>query len=185
MDDNWHEEEARSQIWNEKAQKIFNLYIDNAIACINNTKIKRLHQDEDGERVEYEQPNETFMRAIEEAIDISVNQAKDFRAIIVAKWNKRRGGYSYNRMRWHEDGAMYQAIGEVLRMLDWANNPTIKIINALEQPRYKKFNEIQPPDKSRAYEEVHIKYTCTCSIDTLMSTGCKCGHLEKYENTRQ
>lgn len=184
MEDNWCDEESRSQAWNEKAQHIYELYIDNAKAYLENTKIARLHRDEDGECVEYEIPNEFFMRYIEESIDISVYHARDFRAAVIAKWAIRMKNFtSQYPMRWHEDGAMYQAISEVLRALDWANNPTIKIINNMSK-RYINFNELQKPNSERKYEEVHLKYKCTCSMDTLMSTGCKCGHLERYENTR-
>lgn len=36
------------------------------------------------------------------------------------------------------------------------------------------------------YEELVRNFDkCICSMNTLMSTGCKCGHLEKHENSRQ
>lgn len=163
--DNWYDEEARSQIWNEKAQKIYDLYIWNALAFLNNVKLQCLHRDEDGECIEYEEPNEMFMRIVENAIDISEKHARDFRASVTSKHCSRLKNTSY-APRWHDDGAMYQAIAELLRMMNWAENPTIKIITADDVCK------------------VNGKYKCTCSMDTLMSTGCKCGHLERYENTR-
>lgn len=62
----------------EQADSLFNNYIDNAEAYINNSKIK---DPSTGEELN---PDEDFMRSIEEQIGISENSAKGFRADVTS-----------------------------------------------------------------------------------------------------
>ncbi|WDC85569.1 hypothetical protein PL321_02850 [Caloramator sp. mosi_1] len=62
----------------EQAESLFNNYIDNAEAYVNKTKIK---DKATGEELN---PDEAFMRSIEEQIGISPNSAKGFRTDVTS-----------------------------------------------------------------------------------------------------
>ena len=62
----------------EQAESLFNNYIDNAEAYVNKTKLK------DSSTSEELEPDEEFMRSIEEQIGISESSAKGFRADVTS-----------------------------------------------------------------------------------------------------
>ncbi len=62
----------------EQAESLFNNYIDNAEAYVNKTKLKNFATSEELE------PDEEFMRSIEEQIGISESSAKGFRADVTS-----------------------------------------------------------------------------------------------------
>lgn len=62
----------------EQAESLFNNYLDNAEAFVNKTKLK---DKSTGEEL---QPDEKFMRSIEEQIGISENSAKGFRSDVTS-----------------------------------------------------------------------------------------------------
>lgn len=62
----------------EQAESLFNNYIDNAEAYVNKTKLK------DSATSEELEPDEEFMRSIEEQIGISESSAKGFRADVTS-----------------------------------------------------------------------------------------------------
>jgi serine protein kinase len=72
----------------EQAESLFNNYIDNAEAYVNKTKLK---DKSTGEEL---QPDEKFMRSIEEQIVISENSAKGFRSDVTSYmfYVVRKGG---------------------------------------------------------------------------------------------
>ncbi len=245
-DDTWYDEEARSQIYNEHAEKIYSRYLDEALAFLNKHKING--QD----------PDERFMRLVESYIDIPEQHADDFRRSVVIAWadKLKKGVHSYN-VRWHQDAAMFQAISDYMKhehlgypqfydgqsvrfnttvelayyqekeeeersrtcqkgiegKIVWAiprstcwyfavqirsvdriigHEHTIveapfSVLEDNECPPTPKFPEwnfnMEAEQMVATHEQVHADFkknnTCTCSIDTLMTSGCKCGHLEK------
>ncbi|MCY6355156.1 PrkA family serine protein kinase [Clostridium sp. ZS2-4] len=62
----------------EQAESLFNNYLDNAEAYVNKTKLKDQYT---GEELE---PDETFMRSIEEQIGVSESSAKGFRTDVTS-----------------------------------------------------------------------------------------------------
>jgi serine protein kinase len=140
--------------YREQAESLFNNYLDNAEAYVNKTKLK------DRSTGEELQPDEKFMRSIEEQIGVSEGSAKGFRTDVTSYmfYVVRKGGtidYStYEPLKEAVEKKLMASVKELSRIITKSR--------VRDQEQESKYNDMVEEMKANGYCEhccdVVLKY---------------------------
>ncbi|MBV7274445.1 PrkA family serine protein kinase [Clostridiaceae bacterium UIB06] len=131
------------QSFKEQAESLFNNYLDHAEAYVNKTKIK------DGSTGEQLDPDEGFMRSIEEQIGISEGSAKGFRSDVTSYmfYLIRKGGNvdytSYEPLKEAIEKKITSSVREMSRIITKSK--------VRDKEQHKKYNSMVEEMKKNGY----------------------------------